>query len=75
MLAANDERLIYDNFFNLLIVLHQLYKTGTVLEDGKWPYEGIAGRRRKAQLLHIFHDYLYPAFSIQRIYKSDTQVF
>ena len=42
-----------DEILNILVVVVQVIRTGKVLENGRWPYEGAVGRRRKQQLYDL----------------------
>ena len=48
----------FDEILNVLVVIVQVIRTGKVLENGRWPYEGQAGRRRKQQLYDILSKFL-----------------
>lgn len=63
MLAARENR-VTDKVLNFILVLRQVWRTGRVLEDGKYPYEGELGQRRKERLVKTYEEYVAPILTV-----------
>jgi len=60
---AMDIRIDYslEKVVNVVIVIVYVFRHGRVIdENGRWPYEGPLGRRRRQQLERVIEDFVVP---------------